>query len=124
MIMLTTLIYVGGAVKKFPDHFDISGLMHREFVPPGQSATVQVVQRKQLDKWQAGTVVSAPNHTSLVVSSPNHRTLRISLRITFGCLSSENWCKGTRFATMEVIKSNAMADVRKNPEEAFPRSFQ
>jgi hypothetical protein len=48
-----------GAVKKFPEFVDIYGLVRHQFVPPGQSVTVQVLQRKRRDKWQAGTVVSA-----------------------------------------------------------------
>jgi hypothetical protein len=32
--------------------------------------------------------------------------------------------KGTRFATMGDIKSNAMAELRKIPKEAFCRCFQ
>jgi hypothetical protein len=32
--------------------------------------------------------------------------------------------KGTRFATMEDIKSNATAELRKIPKEAFRRCFQ
>jgi histone-lysine N-methyltransferase SETMAR len=32
--------------------------------------------------------------------------------------------KGTRFATMEDIKSNAMAELRKIPKEAFHHCFQ
>jgi hypothetical protein len=67
------IIKVRGAVKKFPDFLDTAGLVHRESVPPGQSVTVRVLQRKRRDKWQAGTVVSAPSHTP-----PRHRTLRIS----------------------------------------------
>jgi hypothetical protein len=32
--------------------------------------------------------------------------------------------KGTRFATMEDIKSNATTELQKNPKEAFHRCFQ
>jgi hypothetical protein len=48
-----------GVVKKFPEFFDTDGLVHHVSVPPGQSVTVQVLQRKRHDKWQAGTAVSA-----------------------------------------------------------------
>jgi hypothetical protein len=85
MRVLLSISTIRGAVKKFPEFFDFDGLLHRELVPPGQRVTVQVVQRKRRDKRQAGPVVSAPSHTSLVVSSPNRRTLRISLPVTFGC---------------------------------------
>jgi hypothetical protein len=49
------------AIKKLPELFDLDGLLHHEFVPPGQTGHfyVQVLQRKRRDKWQAGTVVSA-----------------------------------------------------------------
>jgi hypothetical protein len=33
----------GGAIKKFPEFFNKDGLVHREFVPPAQSVTVQVL---------------------------------------------------------------------------------
>jgi hypothetical protein len=55
------VVIVRGAVKKFPEFFDIDGLMLHEFVPPGRSVTGHyAVRRKRCDKWQAGTVVSAP----------------------------------------------------------------
>jgi hypothetical protein len=49
-----------------------------------------------------------------------------------GLVSSDFWMfstlkmalKGTRFATMEDIKSNATAELRKIPKEAFRRCFQ
>jgi hypothetical protein len=57
--------------------------------------------------------------------SPNHRTHRISLRVTFGCSLLWKWAsRWTRFATMEDIKSNATAQLRKIPKEAFQRGFQ
>jgi hypothetical protein len=93
-----------GAVKKCPDFFAVDGLEHHEFVPPGQSVTVRVLQRKRRDKWRAGTVVFAPSHTPLVVSSPNHRALRISLRETFGCSLLENRPQGDTFPNHEVYQ--------------------
>jgi hypothetical protein len=72
---------MGGAVKKFPEFFDIDGLVHHEFVSPGQSVTcnfcVQVLQRlcdavrrKWHYKWQGQWFLhhdNASSHTSLVV---------------------------------------------------------
>jgi hypothetical protein len=82
---------IRGAVKKFLEFFDKDCSVHRESVPSGQSVTVQVLQKKRRDKRQAGSVVSAPSHTSPVVSSRNHRTLRISLPMTFGCSPLSKW---------------------------------
>jgi hypothetical protein len=52
-----------GAVKKFPEFFDIDGMVHHEFVQSEQSDTCRrlrdAVRRKRRDKLQAGTVVSA-----------------------------------------------------------------
>jgi hypothetical protein len=48
-----------GVVKKFPEFFDTDSLVHHMSLPRGQSVTVQVLQGKRRDKWQAGTVVSA-----------------------------------------------------------------
>jgi hypothetical protein len=69
-----------GAVKTFPEIFDTDGLVYRESVPPEQSVTVRVLQRKRRHKWQAGTVVSAPSHTL-----PSHHNFRITLPVTFAC---------------------------------------
>jgi hypothetical protein len=61
---------------------------------------------------------SSPGRTFL--SSPNHRTLRISLWATFGCSYSENSPQGDLvFTTIEDIKSNVMAELRKIAKEAF-----
>jgi hypothetical protein len=49
-------------------------LSHRRFSAPWVRAAWTECYWKRSDKWQAGTVVSAPSHTS-----PSHRTLRISL---------------------------------------------
>jgi hypothetical protein len=64
----------------FPEFFDIDGLTHHEFVQPGQSVTghfyVSVLQCQRLDKWQAGTVVSAsrqrtePHIACCVITQP------------------------------------------------------
>jgi hypothetical protein len=43
----------------------------------------------------------------------------------FGCSLLRKWAlTGARFATMEVIKSNVTAKLRKIPKEAFRRCFQ
>jgi hypothetical protein len=90
---------IRGSVKKFPEFFDIDGLVHHEFVPPAQSVSVQVLQRNQRDKWQAGTVVSAsryrtePHSTCCVITQQAH-----SPDLAVPCL------KETRFATKEGIE--------------------
>jgi hypothetical protein len=95
--------------------FDIDGLVHHEFVPPGQSVTghfyVQVLQRlcdalqkRRFNKWQGQWFLhheNAPSHTSLVVqhflAEKNIPVItqppyyRISLRVTFGCSLLRNW---------------------------------
>ena len=89
--------------------FDINGVVHHDFVPPGQTVNgqfyVQILQRmcdavrrKRRDSWQGEWFLhhdNAPSHTSLVVpqflaekSIPvitQPSTLRISLRVIFGC---------------------------------------
>jgi hypothetical protein len=66
---------------------------------------------------------NAPSHTALVVS-PNYRTLRISLRVPFWLFPAlKMGLKGTRFATMEDIKSNVTVELRKIPTEAFRWCF-
>jgi hypothetical protein len=93
-----------GAVKKFPEFFDIISLVDHEFVAPGQCVTghfyVQVLQMQfgesGATSGRQGLLLhdNAPTHASLVLSSPSHRALRISLGL------------GTRLAFMEDIKSN------------------
>jgi transposase len=95
------------------------------------------VRRKRRDEWQGQRFLhhdNAPSHTSLVVQQfrvaenipviiqPPHSpdlapsslavpTLKIGL-------------KGTSFATMEGIKSNTTADLRKVTKEAFRWCFK
>jgi len=96
--------------------FDIDGVVHHEFSPPGQTVNghfcVQVLQRlrdtvrrKRCDKWQGEWCVcitithrathrlfwSSSSPRKAFLSSPNHRTLRISLRVTFGCSLLWKW---------------------------------
>jgi hypothetical protein len=89
-----------GAVKEFPELFEINGLMHHEFVVPGNSVTVQVLQRK----WQARTVVSAPSHSAccVITQPPYSPDLAPSDFWLFPTLKMG--LKGTHFATMEAIK--------------------
>jgi len=89
--------------------FDIDGLVHHEFVPPGHTVKghfyVQVshtlrdaVRRNGVTSGRESgfciTITHPATHRLLCsnssprkafLSSPNHRTLRISLRVTFGC---------------------------------------
>jgi len=129
--------------------FDIDGVVHHEYVPPGQIVNghlyVQVLQRlrdavrrKQHDKWQGEWFLhhdNALSHTSLVVQqflaeksipvitqppysldlAPSHFWLFPTLKMGL---------KGTRFATMESMKSNATVELRRIPKEAFHQCFQ
>jgi transposase len=118
-------------------------------VLPGQSVTgnfyVQVlqrlrdaVQRKWRDKWQGQWLLhhyNAPSHTSLVVQQfLTEENIGVITQPPYSqdLAPSEFWLsptlkmglKGTHFATMEDIKSNAMAELWKIPKEAFHRCFQ
>jgi hypothetical protein len=46
---MLTFFILRGLVKEFPELFDIDGLVHQEFIPPGRSDTgrfyMQVLQR-------------------------------------------------------------------------------
>jgi len=128
--------------------FDIDGVVHHEFSPPGQTVNghfyVQVLQRlrdavrrKWRDKWQGDWFLhhdNAPSHTSLVqqflaensipvVTQPlNSPDLAPSDFWLFPILKMD--LKGTGSTTMEDIKSNATAELRKIPKEAFRWCFQ
>jgi hypothetical protein len=61
------------------------------------------------------------------LTSPNNRTLRISVRVTFGFLTLPMGFKGRCFATMEDIKSNEKAELRrflKKPSAVLPTMEQ
>ena len=121
--------------------FDIDGVVHHEFVPPGRTVNdhfyVQVlkrlrdaVRRKRRGKWQGGWFLNhghAPSHTSLVVQKflaqksipiiaqpPHSPDLAPSDFRLFATLKIG--LKGTRFATMEDIKSNATAELQNIPK--------
>jgi hypothetical protein len=127
------------------------GLVHYEFVPPGQSAEcyayfyMQVLQRllnevwrKQFNMRQGQQFVhyeNAPSHTSLVVqqflsernipviTQPLHSPdLTPSDFRLFPTLKIG--LKVTHFTTMEDIKSNVMAESWKIPKETFHRCIQ
>jgi hypothetical protein len=119
------------------------------FVSPGQSVTghfcMQVlqrlrskVQRKRRYKWQGQWFLhhdNASSHTSLVVQqflaekniplitqSPYSPDLTLSDFWLFPTLKMG--LEGACFVTMEVIKLNATAELRKIPKETFRRCFQ
>jgi hypothetical protein len=82
----TSNIHRRGAVKKFPEFSDIEGLMHHEFVPPGQCVTSHLyeeilerlrdaVQRKRRDKWNSGAVVSAVATVAVATTATDKRSL-------------------------------------------------
>jgi len=128
---------------------DIDGVVHHEFVPPGQTVNshsyVQVLQRlrdavrrKRRDKWQGEWFLhydNAPSHTSLVVQQfLSEKSILVITQPPYSPdrAPSDFWLfptlkmglKGTRFAIMEDIKSNATAELRRIPKEAFHRCFQ
>jgi hypothetical protein len=131
-----------GSVKDILKFFNINDLVHREFIQPGQSAAgwfyVQVlkrlcdaVQTNQCNKWQ-GQFMHHDNvlsHTPLVAQQflteenipvigqpPYSPNLVLSDFWLFPTLKMG--LKGTRFATVEDIKSNAMARLRRIPKES------
>ena len=129
--------------------FDIDGVVHHEFVPPGQTVNghfyVQVlqrlrdaVQRKQRDKWQGEWFLhhdNASSHTSLVVQQfLAEKSIPVITQPPYSpdLAPSDFWLfptlkmglTGTRFATMEDVKWIAPAEFRKIPKEDFRRCFQ
>jgi hypothetical protein len=124
--------YIRKAVKKFPEFFDTDGLLHHEFVPPGQSLAghfyVQVLQRlrdavwrKRGGMWQGHWFLhhdNAPSHfchhPTTVLSEPISKWFSLFPTLKKGL-------KGAYFTTMEGIKSNAKATLRNIPNEAFRR---
>jgi hypothetical protein len=110
-----------GGIKKFPEFFDIDSLMHREIYRLGwvllgissckfcRGCAMQFGGSGVTSGRDSGfciTITHRATHRLLsrnsssrktFLSSPNHRTLRISLRATFGCSSSENGRRGDKF---------------------------
>ena len=102
-------------------YFDIDGVVHHEFVPPGQTVSghfyVHVLQRlRDAVRWkrcesggESGlciTMTHRATHSLLCsnssprkafLSSPNHHTLRISLGVTLAVPYSENGPQGDAF---------------------------
>jgi hypothetical protein len=134
-----------GAVKKFPEFFDIDGPVHHEFATPGQSVTghlcVQVFQgsrhairRKWSYKWQGQWFLhhnNAPSHTSLVVQQvfvdENIPTITqppyspdLAPNYFWLFLTLKMGLYWTRFATMEGIKSIATAELPEDPKRSLP----
>jgi hypothetical protein len=136
-------------VKKSQEFFDIDGLVHHEFVPPGQNVTghfyVQVLQwlryavhrkchYKRQGQWSLHHD-NAPSHISLVgqqLLAEKNILVFIQPPYSLDLTPSDFWLfrilkvglKGTCSATMEAIKSNAMVELRKIQKEAFRRCFQ
>jgi hypothetical protein len=129
--------------------FDINGVVHHEFSPPGQTVNghfyVQVsqrlrnaVQRKRHDMWQGEWCLhhdNAPSHTSLVVQQFLAKKSILVITQPLYPLDlgpSDFWLfctlkmglKGTHFAAMADIKSNVTAKLRKIAKEAFRWCFQ
>ena len=94
------------------------------------------VLRKRRDKWQSGfciTITHRATHCLLCSnSSPRKAFVIIQPLYSPDLAPSDFWLfptlkvglKGTRFTTMEDIKLNATAKLRKISNEAFCRCFQ
>ncbi|PNF28504.1 hypothetical protein B7P43_G14788 [Cryptotermes secundus] len=95
------------------------------------------VRRKRRDKLQVQRFLrhNAPSHTSLVVQQfLAEKNIPVITQTPYSpdLAPSDFWLfptlkmglNGTRFPTMEDIKSNATAELRKIPKEAFHRCFQ
>jgi hypothetical protein len=96
------------------------------------------VRRKRRDKWQGQWFQhhdNAPDHTALVVQQfLSEKIIPVITQAPYSpdLAPSDFWkfltlkmgLEGTRFATIEDIKSNATAGLRKIPKEAFLRFFQ
>jgi hypothetical protein len=67
------------------------------------------------------TASAIPRREEHSSPSPSHRTLWISLRVAWLFPTLKMGLKGTRYATMEDIKSNATAKLRKIRKETFCR---
>jgi transposase len=96
------------------------------------------VQRKLHDKWQGQWFLNhdnIPSHTSLVVQQYlAEENIPVITQPPYSpdLTRSDFWLaptlkmvlKGARFATMEDIKPNVMAELRKIPKETFHQCFQ
>ena len=89
------------------------------------------------DKWQGEWFLhhdNTPSHTSLVQQFLAKKSIPVITQTPYSLdlAPSDFWLlptlklglKGTRFATMEDIKSNATAELQKIPKEDFHRCFQ
>jgi hypothetical protein len=102
----------------------------RRYNRSGQVSACSVVTVPfELDvSWSFG----APSHTSLIVQqflAEKNTPVITQPPYSPDLAPSDFWLfsmalKGTRFATMEDIKSNATAELRKIPKEVFRRCFQ
>jgi hypothetical protein len=129
--------------------FDIDGLVHHEFLPPGQSVAghfymkflqrlYDAFRRKLRDKWQGQWFLhhdNAPSHTLFVVRQflaeenipvITQSSYSVYLTLSDFCLfpTLKMGLKGTRFPTMEDIKSNATVQLWNIPNKAFCQCFQ
>jgi hypothetical protein len=113
------------AVKKFPGFFDVDGLVHREFVPPGQCYSSFL--RASATSGRQGQWFlhhdNAPSHTSLAVPTPNRRALWISLLVTFGCSLFRKWASmghvsQPRWTSNRMLQQNSGEFQKKRPAGA------
>jgi hypothetical protein len=128
--------------------FDIDGLMHHEFVPPGQSVTgyfyVQVLLRlhdevqRKWHKWQGQWFLhhnNAPSHTSLVVQqflAEKNIPVITQLLFSLDLAPSYFWLfptlkmgfMETHFPTMEVHQIDCDGQTPEDSKEAFRWCFK
>ncbi|GBL89961.1 hypothetical protein AVEN_234677-1 [Araneus ventricosus] len=129
--------------------FDNEDVVYHEFVPAGQTVNgplhVQVlkrlretIRRKRPTKWQGGWSLlhyNAPSHTYIVVQiwvAEKNILLLHQPPYSPDLSPSDFWLfpkikmglKGNCFDTVEDIKTNATAELRKIPQQDFHRCFQ
>jgi transposase len=109
-------------------HFYVQGLQRLR----------EAVRKKRPDSWHGQWFLhhdNAPSHTSLVVQQfLAEKNIPVITQPPYSpdLAPSDFWLfstlkmglKGKRFATVEDIKSNATAELRKTPKGAFRRCFQ
>jgi histone-lysine N-methyltransferase SETMAR len=125
--------------------FDIDGVVHHEFVPSGQTVNghfyVQVLQRfrdvvwrKPRENWQRKWFLHHDNVSLVVQQFHAEKSIPVITQPPYSpdLAPSDFWLfrtlkmglKGTRFTTMEDIKSNATANLRKIRKDVFRWCFQ
>ena len=119
---------LGARPGEYGDHFYVQVLQRLH----------EAVRRKRRGRWQEEWFLyhdNAPSHTSPVVQQfLAEKSISVITQPPYSpdLAPSDFWLfptlkiglKGTRFATLEGIKSNATTELRKIPKEGFRRCFQ